>query len=412
MSIKVTYKNADLSKEKQEVINHFIDFLYDKMPVSNIKNITFLGDKKGDMTTGSYTIEKGLIKVLSKGRMLIDVLRTLSHEWIHAAQHDFLGWEKGPDIGGRNEDGCNTYSGVLMKLYQEEFPENKKNIYEMKNISLIESLKSVIIVEAWNIKKTNDLIKPNEKLSKSDMDKGLYRRMIERVLNNNLNKLGDFGIENIKGHYFFKGTGKDHPLSYLNTHYGVATYFMNLFDVPKNATKEEAIEIIENNLENRFEDILLNPDSEENKIIMNLLAHSIEAGGRNEIKAKEYLEKQYGDKIQNITIVAQTGGALDKAGVDIVMNTKDGRTINYQVKPFKYYRLAPDGNAIIYRVSGRTPVTSKQNRWIYISDDKVLEVDAKNLAPGQWQRDVMFLPSSDIISKSDNLQPWVPKDEK
>lgn len=136
MSIKVTYKNADLSKEKQEVINHFINFLYDKMPVSNIKNITFLGDKKGDMTTGSYTLEKGLVKVLSKDRMLIDVLRTLAHEWIHAAQHDFLGWEKGPDIGGRNEDGCNTYSGVLMKLYQKEFPEKKKRIYETKNNSL------------------------------------------------------------------------------------------------------------------------------------------------------------------------------------------------------------------------------------------------------------------------------------
>jgi len=44
--------------------------------------------------------------------------------------------------------------------------------------------------------------------------------------------------------------------------------------------------------------------------------------------------------------------------------------------------------------------------------NKGLEVDTKNLAPGQYQRDVMFLPASDIISKSDNLQPWIPKSEK
>ena len=100
------------------------------MPVKNIKDVIFVGNKDNGMTTGSYTIETGLIKVLAKGRMLIDVLRTLSHEWIHAAQHDFLGWEKVPDIGGRNEDGCNTYSGVLMKLYQKHFPNNNETIYE------------------------------------------------------------------------------------------------------------------------------------------------------------------------------------------------------------------------------------------------------------------------------------------
>ena len=130
MSIRITYKNSDFSKEQQQVINHFVEFLYDKMPVKNIKDVIFVGNKDNGMTTGSYTIETGLIKVLAKGRMLIDVLRTLSHEWIHAAQHDFLGWEKGPDIGGRNEDGCNTYSGVLMKLYQKHFPNNNETIYE------------------------------------------------------------------------------------------------------------------------------------------------------------------------------------------------------------------------------------------------------------------------------------------
>ena len=129
MKIKVVSKDADLDSKDLEVIKDFIKFLYKEAPIFSPITIYFLGNKIGDMTTGSRTNQE-YIKVLSKGRMLIDVLRTLSHEWIHAAQHDFLGWEKGPDIGGRNEDGCNTYSGVLMKLYQKHFPNNNETIYE------------------------------------------------------------------------------------------------------------------------------------------------------------------------------------------------------------------------------------------------------------------------------------------
>ena len=43
MSIRITYKNSDLSKEQQQVINHFVEFLYDKMPVKNIKDVIFVG---------------------------------------------------------------------------------------------------------------------------------------------------------------------------------------------------------------------------------------------------------------------------------------------------------------------------------------------------------------------------------
>ena len=121
MSIKVTYKNADLGKEKEEVINHFIDFLYDKMPVNNIKDIIFLGNKKGDMTTGSYTVELGLIKVLSKGRMLIDILRTISHEWVHEYQYQEMGLDdkkKIQDIGGPEENMSNVLSGIFIKKFE------------------------------------------------------------------------------------------------------------------------------------------------------------------------------------------------------------------------------------------------------------------------------------------------------
>jgi hypothetical protein len=34
----------------------------------------------------------------------------------------------------------------------------------------------------WSVSEVNDFIKPNEKLSKSNLSQGVYRQMIERVL--------------------------------------------------------------------------------------------------------------------------------------------------------------------------------------------------------------------------------------
>ena len=84
-------------------------------------------------------------------------------------------------------------------------------------------------------------------------------------------------------------------------------------------------------------------------------------------------------------------------------------TINYQVKPFQFYKISPDGYAVIYKVKGITPVNELQNRWIFVNGDKALEVKSKNLKPGLYQNDVMFVPEEDIISKSPNLKAWVPK---
>ena len=142
-----------------------------------------------------------------------------------------------------------------------------------------------------------------------------------------------------------------------------------------------------------------------------MLGRSRGQGDTNELAAKEYLENVYGDIIDSIEIVSETGGELDKSGVDLVLKTKDGETWNYQVKPFKFYMVAKDGNAVIFGVLGRTTPNSKQNRWIFMSGKKGIEVLSNNLKEGLYKRDVMYLPSSDIVSKSESLKPWVPKEK-
>ena len=276
--------------------------------------------------------------------------------------------------------------------------------------SLINSLKSVVL-ESWTIKKTNEFLKPNEKPSKKDQSKGTYRKMIESILNDNESKLNDEGIENVRGHWFYNGTENGHPLSYLNTHYGVATYLMKYFNIPEDVTREEAIELLDRKIRENFDKLFLDKDSKEYSHIYELLGRSRGQGDTNEIAAKEYLENVYGDIIDSIEIVSETGGELDKSGVDLVLKTKDGETWNYQVKPFKFYMIAKDGNAVIFGVLGRTKPNSKQNRWIFMSGKKGIEVLSDNLKEGMYKRDVMYLPASDIVSKSESLKPWVPKEK-
>jgi hypothetical protein len=262
----------------------------------------------------------------------------------------------------------------------------------------------------WTVSEVNDFIKPNEKLSKTNSDQGVYRQMIEKVLSEHLDDLQSHGVENVKGHYFFEGTDVGHPLSYVNTHYGVATFLMNLFDVPKDVDKSEAIQILEDGINRRFDELFFaDSGSPDYDVIMGLLQKSKNIGDKNEIEAKKYLEKYHGHLIDSIIIVSGTGGTLDKSGVDIVVNTKGGKTINYQVKPFQFYKISPDGYAVIYKVKGITPVNDLQNRWIFVNGDKALEVKSKNLKTGLYQNDVMFVPEEDIISKSPNLKAWVPK---
>ena len=276
--------------------------------------------------------------------------------------------------------------------------------------SLINSLKSVVL-ESWTISKTNEFLKPNEKPSKVDPSKGTYRKMIESILNDNESKLKDEGIENVRGHWFYNGTENGHPLSYLNTHYGVATYLMKYFNIPEDVTREEAIELLDRKIRENFDKLFLDKDSKEYSHIYDLLGRSRGQGDTNEIAAKEYLENVYGDIIDSIEIVSETGGELDKSGVDLVLKTKDGETWNYQVKPFKFYMIAKDGNAVIFGVLGRTKPNSKQNRWIFMSGKKGIEVLSDNLKEGMYKRDVMYLPASDIVSKSESLKPWVPKEK-
>jgi hypothetical protein len=83
------------------------------------------------MTTG-VRFPKGEIFVLSGNRLLIDILRTLCHEWVHEFQHQKMGLKdnaKIQNIGGPEENMCNVLSGIFIKKFEKQFPKHSKVLY-------------------------------------------------------------------------------------------------------------------------------------------------------------------------------------------------------------------------------------------------------------------------------------------
>ena len=122
-----------MSKEDKSLAKKFIAFLHTQYPLKKDLKITFLGDRKGKMSTGSRTSDSEL-KILTKGRLNRDILRTLAHEWVHEYQLTILNREHGPDIGGKNEDEANAFAGQLIKMFEKKFPAKEEMMYESKGI--------------------------------------------------------------------------------------------------------------------------------------------------------------------------------------------------------------------------------------------------------------------------------------
>ena len=114
-----------------EVLKDFTKFLSSQLPLNNDIYISFLEKKEGPMTTG---VRKpgSEISVLVGKRLLIDVLRTLSHEWVHEYQHQKMGLkdtDKIKDIGGSEENMANTLSGIFVKKFEKTFPKYEDVLY-------------------------------------------------------------------------------------------------------------------------------------------------------------------------------------------------------------------------------------------------------------------------------------------
>jgi hypothetical protein len=129
MKVTIHHLNSGILKDKFKVIDKFIGFLNSELPLKNDVDIFFLGGRVGNMTTGSRSENYG-IKVLSKNRILRDIIRTLTHEWAHEYDRRILKSKKGPDIGGRSENYANSTAGAIVKKFEKKYPHLEDIMYE------------------------------------------------------------------------------------------------------------------------------------------------------------------------------------------------------------------------------------------------------------------------------------------
>lgn len=128
MEVCLKFNRKNLTGSKINVIRKFILFLNKEFPLKKDVVILFTDKTEEGMTTGSNKL--GRIRVLCKGRMLIDVLRTLAHEWVHEHQHQYERKKAKQDIGGPDEDEANSEAGKILKMFAKKYPNKEDKMYE------------------------------------------------------------------------------------------------------------------------------------------------------------------------------------------------------------------------------------------------------------------------------------------
>jgi hypothetical protein len=129
MKLCLKFEKGTLEKYQIDIIKSFILLLQEKLTLTGDLTIKFLSERKGKMTTGSYKNKSKEIKVLSKGRMLADILRTLSHEWAHCYDHQKLKIKDRKEVGGKAEDFANEKSGEITKKFIKSHPKLHNKIF-------------------------------------------------------------------------------------------------------------------------------------------------------------------------------------------------------------------------------------------------------------------------------------------
>lgn len=112
---------ATLNDNNKKKLNDFVKFIKKELKLKDVPTISIQNNREGLKTTANYdyTKENKIVKVCSKNRALVDVMRSLAHELVHHKQWEDgrLNGPKPPDIGGDIEDEANAKAGQFIKMY-------------------------------------------------------------------------------------------------------------------------------------------------------------------------------------------------------------------------------------------------------------------------------------------------------
>ncbi len=142
MKVCIKSPKSEINQEQLEVISSFIKFLQSQLPLHSDVEVNLSDDPSTTGTTG-VRMPGSKIYILAKDRMLIDILRTISHEWVHEYQYQKMGLDdkkKIQDIGGPEENMSNVLSGIFIKKFDKQNPDFKDTLYEGKKLGKMDTI--------------------------------------------------------------------------------------------------------------------------------------------------------------------------------------------------------------------------------------------------------------------------------
>lgn len=126
MKVKLKNIRQGIRPNQVGIIQEFVKFLNRNMKLRNDISIRFVELRDDKMTTGRHKGDD--LVVFTKSRILVDILRTLAHEWIHEIQDEY--WKIQPTGERAQEDHANSISGYLLRKFMKQNPSIEAELYK------------------------------------------------------------------------------------------------------------------------------------------------------------------------------------------------------------------------------------------------------------------------------------------
>lgn len=104
------------------MLRHLVELCCQELDIQDLPDIQLLRNQPTITGSPSFGVFDGSIKVVSKDRHPMDVMRTVAHELVHWKQKT-LGHEMDGSDGSSTENQANAVAGAIMRKFGKMYPE-------------------------------------------------------------------------------------------------------------------------------------------------------------------------------------------------------------------------------------------------------------------------------------------------
>jgi hypothetical protein len=117
----ISEQHIPTTDQNRQVVKKYVPWIAQQLGLKSLPKIICLSQPEG-ASFGGYEPDSGTIKLVTGGRHLVDILRTLAHELVHYHQHQ-TGQELDGDTGSDTENEANARAGIIMRDFAQKHPD-------------------------------------------------------------------------------------------------------------------------------------------------------------------------------------------------------------------------------------------------------------------------------------------------